>query len=44
LYFEKSRPSRWAAMEGGYELQICPRRKKRASGIYRKIIHRQFVM
>jgi len=44
LYFEKSEPPRWAAMEGGCELQICPRRKKRASRIYRKIIHRRFVM
>jgi len=32
LYFEKSGPSRWAAMEGGCELQFCPRRKKRGWG------------
>jgi hypothetical protein len=44
LYFEKSRPPRWAAMEGGCELQLCPRRKKGAGGIYRKINHRWFVM
>jgi len=44
LYFEKSRPPRWAAMEGGCELQFCPSRKKRAADIYRKIIHRRFVM
>jgi len=28
LYFEKSGPPRWAAIEGGCELQFCPRRKK----------------
>jgi len=44
LYFEKSGPPIWAAMEGGCELQFCPRRKKRAASIYRKIIHMRFVM
>jgi len=28
LYFGKSGPPKWAAMEGGCELQFCPRRKK----------------
>jgi len=28
LYFGKSGPPRWATMEGGCELQFCPRRKK----------------
>jgi len=30
LYFEKTRPPRWAPMEGGCELWFCPRRKKGA--------------
>jgi len=44
LYFEKSGPPRCVAMEDGYELQFCPRRKKGDWGIYRKINHKRFVM
>jgi len=32
LYFGKSGPSRWAAMEDGCELQFCPRRNKGGLG------------
>jgi hypothetical protein len=36
LYFGKSRSPRWALIEGGCELQFCPRRKKVVGGIYMK--------